>query len=461
MKHTLYCIALLLTGLYLSAQAPSYELSDFRCSEIMSKRIFESGFDSEYLLAYNDSTLIALPSKNKFVLSKKELENEFMRDFNYIYYTDDGTFLVHSGGGVVLLYDGQNLTRVDDSFYHQNQYGAQSFEYNNQLYLFAGQGLFTSKNILTKYDSEVKEWILVSQSGKIPEFNPQAISARVADKLFLLTYQEVPAEISHLPMLVYVLDLNEMHWDLVGQVSLDFSREIGFELRKIFLDSIHNKLLLQSDKGRFIIDFEQNTFAKIKTNYPLNHAVLFNHNNGQDLIAFYCDNKTKLENQIISKKDYYSMTQSPKKLYEKNLELYYSVIFNFFISGLALFILYILSRELKLDSRIIVRMRNRSFIYKLRRLKIFDQQEINFLVHLAEFGQITFQDLEDIISSDNDSSVTRSKNREKFLRSLTSKLMGVFNIEHAQEANLILVRANPQDKRLKYYVLNYEYFKIM
>jgi len=461
MKDTFHCIVMLLSGVGLFAQAELYDYPAFRCSEILSKSIFESGYDSEYLLALNDSTLLALPSKNKFVLSKKELGDEFIWDFTHIYHTNHGTFLVHSGGGVVLLYDGQNLTRVDDSFYHQNQYGAQSFEYNNELYLFAGQGLFTTKNILTKYDSNIKEWMLVSQSGKIPEFNPQAISVRVADKLFLLTHQQIPAESSRLPMLVYVLDLDQMHWGLLGQVSMDFSREIGFELRKIFVDSIDNKILLHSDKGRFIIDFKQNTFAKIKTKYPLNRAVLLNHNNGQELIAFYCDNKTKLEHQIISKKDYYSMAQSPKKLYENNLKIYYSVIFNFFITGVALFIFYVLSRELKLDSRIVIRLRNRSFIYKLRRLRIFDQQEIDFLVHLAEFSQITFQDLEDMISSDNDSSVTRAKNREKFIRSLTSKLIGVFNLEQPQGVNLILVRANPQDKRLKYYILNFEYFKIM
>lgn len=462
MKNTLNTIVILIAGLRLLAQAPTYDLPDFRCSEIKNETIFESGYESEYLLAINDSTLLALPSKNEFFLSKEDLRNEFISDFGHIYYTDYGTFLVHSGGGVVLLYDGRSLTRVDDSFYHQNQYGGKSFEYNNELYLFAGHGLFTAKNILTKYDYNLKEWMLVPQSGKIPEFHPKSISARIGDKLFLLTFQSsIHSKSSNLPLLVYSMDLREMKWELLGQVSLEFLKEIGDEFKKIFFDPTSNKLLIHTNKSRIIVDFIENNYSIIKAKYPLERAILLNHNNGQDFIAFYCDNKTQLEHQIISKKDYYALAQSPKLLFEYNLDVYYSVIFKFFISGLILFALFILLRELKIDNRIVLRLRNRSFIYKLKRLKIYDQLEVNFLVHLAEFDQMTFQELEDRISNKNDSMVTRAKNRDKFIRTLLSKSMAVFNLEPSQEPDILIICTFENDKRLKYYTLNPRYFKIM
>ena len=461
MRNILFSLWLLFTGLALMAQDNSYDFQEFRCGMIENRPIFESGYDSEYFLPLNDSTFISLPGRKTFSLSKEDLLDEFIWDFNHKYYTDFGTYLVHSGGGVVLHYDGVSLSRIDDSFYHQNQYGGHSFAYKNDLYLFAGHGLFTSKNILTKYDRELREWMLVNQTGKIPDFNLNGISVVIKDKLYLLTAQTKEGDPHSLPALVYALDLKQMDWQLLGQIEQELTDSLGFNWKKIFIDSNNKNLIIKGDKGIYLIDFINNSYVPINFKYPLKSSAFMNYNKGQDIMAFYCDNKAQLEHQVINKESFYANMQSPKILYEGNLDLYYSVIIKFFITGLILTLVLLLLREFKMDSRIVIRLRNGSFIYKARRIKAFDLYETRFLVHLAESGQFTYQDLENMISNDNDSAVTRTKNREKFIRILSGKLSTIFNISSHENLEILSIRSNEQDKRLKYYILNLDYFKVM
>lgn len=58
------------------------------------------------------------------------------------------------------------LLKEQINLLHKNQYCGSSFQYNNEIYLFAGYGLFTHKNILTRYDFKLKEWYLVPYKSK-------------------------------------------------------------------------------------------------------------------------------------------------------------------------------------------------------------------------------------------------------------------------------------------------------
>lgn len=76
------------------------------------------------------------------------------------------TYLVHEGCGPVLEYRNDSIVRIDNSFLHRNQFGATRFVYNNEIYFYGGYGLFTFKNILTKYDFQTREWIEVRTFSK-------------------------------------------------------------------------------------------------------------------------------------------------------------------------------------------------------------------------------------------------------------------------------------------------------
>ena len=179
-------------------------------------------------------------------------------------------------------------------------------------------------------------------------------------------------------------------------------------------------------------------------------------------MGFIADNKSQLQNIIVSRDEFYNKADKPKELYVVNLDLYYSVLIQILGIIIISIIMVVLIREIKLDRRIVIRLRNSSFIYGLRRLKCFNRNEVGFsLSILPEHDSITFRELEDLLSQSKDSAVTRTKTRERFFRLLNAKLKAVFNIDSNENIDLIFIHSNEEDKRSKYYKLNLEYFKFM
>ncbi|MGB1137209.1 MAG: hypothetical protein ACPGZQ_08140 [Flavobacteriaceae bacterium] len=441
-----------------------WEASGFHCTDLGKESIVIKGLDSEYLRAINDSTFISQPGDIKYVIPSSILQDEKVWEFKYQFKTKTGIYLVHAGGGVVLHYNGDKINRIDDSFYHHNQYNAQPFTYQDDLYLFSGQGLFTRKNILTKYDFALNEWVAIKQSGKIPEFSPNAGSIKVGNQLFLVTGHSSNREdgkVDH--FLFYSLDFTEMRWTLLGQCTSDFRSQIGNDLRVVLTDTSKNKLIIEDeDKNAFVLDISENTFNIIEANYPFIEApsVMFN-NSDTDYALFYCDNKSEIEKIVVSEKELYSGASEDQQLYESNLSLYYEVVFQVMIGIFILILVLILFREFRIDNRIIIRMRNASFIYRFKRLRIFNEDEVMFFESIAMKDSMSFQELEDLLSTDMDSQVTRTKSRERFMRILNAKLRSVFNLEQEETGNFIHINSQPHDKRSKYYTLSNHYFKIM
>ena len=238
---------------------------------------------------------------------------------------------------------------------------------------------------------------------------------------------------------------------------------MGNELRIFLIDKLKNTLIIEDEnKTGFILNIAQNTFARIKTNYPIIEApsVMFN-NSDTDYALFYCDNKSEIEKILVSENELYDNATESKQLYESNFDLYYGVVFQVVIGVFLLILILLLFREFRIDNRIIIRMRNASFIYRFKRLRIFNEKEVLFFESIAANNSMSFQELESLLSSDKDSQVTRTKNRERFMRILNAKLRSVFNLEQQPIEDFVIINAQPKDKRSKYYTLNKFYFKIM
>lgn len=90
-----------------------------------------------YLVETSDSTWVDYPQGRVYKMRQEDLGKEQAYQFNIGYHVSDSLYLVHSGGGVVYLHDGRALQRVDESFYHHNQYNAASFAYQGDLFLVA------------------------------------------------------------------------------------------------------------------------------------------------------------------------------------------------------------------------------------------------------------------------------------------------------------------------------------
>ena len=129
--------------------------------------LFKEAKTKEPVLIINDSLLykgvqaISIPFKHTSYLNILQ---------EYIPVTiKDKTYLVHSGCGPVLEFRNDSIVRINDAYLQRNQYEAVPFVYNNEIYFFGGYGLFTHKNILTKYIFKTKDWIEVQTHGDLAQ----------------------------------------------------------------------------------------------------------------------------------------------------------------------------------------------------------------------------------------------------------------------------------------------------
>ena len=159
----------------------------------------------------------------------------FVNEFYPVSTANDGTFFVHKGCGVVYRFIGNKLYRHDKSFYHLNQFGGAIFLDEDEIYMFGGYGLFTCKNILVRYDRNLREWFNVDYIGTPPAPIFYPIVGIHQNKMYYLGGLNKWAEVSDAN--VYAFNFSSNYWRIMGGLSADFLLYI-------------NKLITRMDQSR-------------------------------------------------------------------------------------------------------------------------------------------------------------------------------------------------------------------
>jgi hypothetical protein len=130
--------------------------------------VFKETKTSEIVIIDNEESLIKLNKNVKIPLKHNGFLGK-LKDYKS-FSIKNQTYLAHRGCGPVLEFRNDSLVRIDNSFLHLNQLGASNFVHKNEIYFFGGYGLFTFKNILTKFDFITKEWLLIkTKNNKLVE----------------------------------------------------------------------------------------------------------------------------------------------------------------------------------------------------------------------------------------------------------------------------------------------------
>ena len=201
------------------------------------------------------------------------------------------TYLAHSGCGPVLEFRNDSIVRVDNSYVHNSQFGSTPFVYNNQIHYFGGYGLFTYKNIITRYDFKNGEW---NQEQNYGEEFPEArccevFSYRKNDHLYIFggvaNDPKNIREVNDVKPIVWDLDLKTMTWKKMGTYNSAFitSQYDGVQIKnKLYL---FHQILLE-------VDLEQNTVKKYDySNHIVPKAMLAKNDS---IYGVFENNKRKL-----------------------------------------------------------------------------------------------------------------------------------------------------------------------
>jgi hypothetical protein len=129
-------------------------------------------YQEKAFFALDDSTFIWKYNARKEKWEKSPIElhlempfEKFLADF--IPMSDEGTpvYFVFAGCGVVYSKNGNTIRRHDHSFYHMNQFEGAYFMDEGEPRIYGGYGLFTSKNIITRYDTLEREWFVINTNN--------------------------------------------------------------------------------------------------------------------------------------------------------------------------------------------------------------------------------------------------------------------------------------------------------
>ena len=181
----------------------------------------------------------------------KELKKN---DLNFYQYAiQEKTYFVAAGCGPVVHYEDTKFTRVDKSFQHKSQFYAIPFQYKNEIYLWGGYGLFSYKNILTKFNFKTQEWGSMPQNfeKEIPPAQSSMIYAKTKDKVYILggrtqDYKNV-FKSKYLEDLVWEFNLKTNTWKKIRKHNLQKFIKNKTATRKIIFQR-KNKTVILNDE---------------------------------------------------------------------------------------------------------------------------------------------------------------------------------------------------------------------
>jgi hypothetical protein len=377
------------------------------------------------------------------------------------------TYLVHEGCGPVLEYRNDSIVRIDNSFLHRNQFGAVRFVYNNEIYFYGGYGLFTFKNILTKYDFQTREWIEVRTFSEAPmETREGAFSYLINNNLYIfggntkdVNKNQCNKELGNT---IWKLHLPTMKWSNEGEVNgLSKSNYLWYRL----FSSSQGKTYIITDEineidpnNNSIKKFELKFFSKFFSNYIEVDKIV--------CILFNDVKKTKYFaimpiNAIRGKQLSSSVFIAPLPNEHSFTFLLFSIIFLLFI-----FLLFIFRKKIKNKLKpfngIIYNQQKDLFFYKGKPIAIFEEQEKRLLRFLLEQNNqfVSLNNLNQLFENNGNAETISAtvKRREQAVDGLLAKVSKITGIE---EKKLLLERKNSDDKRIKDILLLYNLLKMV
>lgn len=421
----------------------SYGQKINRYDEIL---LFKESKSQKPILIINDS----LVYKGKTLIPFKHTEYPDKLS-NYIpLNVNSKNYLVHSGCGPVLEYRNDSIVRIDKSYLHRNQFGSIPFVYKNEIYLFGGYGLFTTKNIITRFSFTNGEWNQEQTYGKqIPE--PRCCEIKSFKKnnkvYFFGGFTKDPEDISKtkkLPPEIWRLDLSSMTWENLGNYNSELDNPISHFIQ------IKDKLYLLNET-LLEINYSKNQLNKYDFSSHIQPKFIYA--NGDTICGVFEDNKGNL---FFDKKSIREIKGKQKGSFPLIINPINNFINEYIILILILIIILFAAFIFKSKyhskklPKIHYNSTKKEFSYKNKKNLIFEENEKKILLLLLEHSDefISLNKINELFENpiQPESISATIKRRELAINGLLNKVSKLTSIP---EAELLLERKNLEDKRLK------------
>ena len=402
-------------------------------------------YELDKLCVIDDSSQMLLISLESKKVERRPLHLDKQVTFNqllteYVPLSEKGSpiYFVDRGCGYVLQLRNDSIVRIDNSFHHQNQYGGAFFLHKEDPYIFGGYGLFSSKNFITKFDPNLKEWYLDNQSNLV-ESAYTFPYYKDKDNLYALININESFDKTNFKKL-WRYNLTNESWIFEGQIN--YFDSIKVSLRKVINNIlIFNTFFLELDfKNNCINRFNQNPFNSILSIYKFkNYYIKLQHQTILDvhssLMLIYDESAFKREFLIDQN---VLLVKANVSFYTKVFALIAVLLLGF------IFVIYWVSRKRK----------------KLAPIYTMSQSSIE-LLNLWVFkrhGILELSDLNDLVNPEHLSIETMKKRREVLLKTFVFDMAKIYRLP---PKSIFTETLNPMDKRMKILTLHSKIVEIV
>lgn len=424
------------------------------------KYLVFNGFEDYYFRNFSDSKW------NKKSYKSNALPKSANFPFKY-FHIKGKNYLVSNGCGEVYEFRNDSIIRIDNSFDHKNQFFSSSFVYNDELYFFGGYGLFTHKNIITKFDFKTKEWELIKYKDykNVPEPRQKPLHFLDKDKLYIIsgyTDNNDSDQVTGGSKLlddIWVFDLKNRIWNKIGEIN-DKNILIGLYDTSDTYQLNNNFYYDYNNVYRF--NFESNTvsYSKQRNKYFTSRFEQINIKSKDIIYGIKSSNESNNQIKIVIEPFEKYITPFEKS---ESLVINYNFwigigIISFLLCLLTIYIIKVRYNKKEISNKVL--FANDKFWFKNSQIINFNEEEEDFLKFLFSNMNKPLQMNELVDYFDRNENIpynTLTKKKDLVLNSLKQKIASLLMV---REEELFVIKKNREDKRIKEISLNPQYFKI-
>lgn len=422
-------------------------------------------FELNSFVALDDSSYLWVFDQRQKAWLKKPMHLEIQTSFDhfltdYLPFSEKGspTYYINVGCGIVYKRSNFQILRHDKSFEHRNQFGGSYFMFKGEPYIFGGYGLFTTKNIITHYDTTLREWFEVNVKSAVSPPNLLGALAFV-DKnnvSFFTGFQQSSEEAKLKPdYSIWQFNFRTSRWKKIGVVDTKYRNSITRDNVKTVTTSASQFPIITFSNRlvKFDLPFGQLMEYEFPSMRYYFHSILEG-----DLILI---SKKTISDSIsveVHHQDYLKKSKSRSVYFISKSDKGEKEIFSnplYVIFGLLFFSLCFVLLIKKIISFNYSKTNTKSIKHQEKQDYLSQFNENHRLVlDLFIFNKnegLEISVLNDLVNFDQPSIDTLKKRRELLLKELRQQIATVFGV-NAKEA--IIGKPLLADKRMKLLFLN-------
>ncbi len=383
---------------------------------------------------------------------------EFQREFIPVVSEKGEIYFVYRGVGEVYQLLNDTLRRIDRSFRHENQFNGNIFTYKDRICCFGGYGLFTTKNFISYFNLNFKEWLVddIPQKCKVPPARFSSFSQLNGDNFYIFggiwsTSQEVKTFSD-----VWRYSFKKNRWTRLGKLN---QARIKSKYCGWFNAEMSSNKLIRLEDYMYIVDIEKNSLTRYSSEEYKMLIYPFFDVSEQYICAILRKGEGRTSVVVYHRDDLLGKPDKSVPLYisdstNSSFPWFWLLLVSSSVLVFIALALILKKRSQPIGNKPILHEKNGNYFLCDRPLMVeFSAIDTQVLIQFltAPGNALEMSDINRILEYDNASQDTIKKRRELSLKNIRDKLSirGNLSVEE-----VFITSQHPQDRRIKILRLN-------